>query len=102
MKRKNLLWLMLGCLQLGILVFFGYRLFWEYSELELRESKKVDLQHEKLDLSDKIEQRRDFLDRLIRDPEFQDNVVRRELGYGKAGETIYHFPPSEGATLQVP
>ncbi len=102
MNGKKLLWVTLGCLQLGVLVFFGYRLFEEYRELEYRESKNAALEHEKNDLREKIERRRDFLDRLGRDPEFQDNVVRRELGYGKAGETVYHFPSSPGAASQAP
>ena len=102
MKGRNVIWVVLGCLQLAILVFFGYRLFGEYRELEHRESKKAELQHEKQYLSEKIVQTRDFLDRLAYDVEFQDNVVRRELGYGKANETIYRFPPPKGATPQAP
>ena len=102
MNGKKLLWVTLGCLQLGVLVFFGYRLFEEYRELEYRESKKAALEHEKSDLRKKIEHRRDFLNRLARDPEFQDAVVRRELGYGKTGETVYHFPPPQGSSSQIP
>ncbi|MFP6854534.1 MAG: septum formation initiator family protein [Opitutales bacterium] len=102
MNGKKLLWITMGCLQLGVLVFFGYRLFEEYRELEYRESQKSALEHEKNDLHEKIERRRDFLDRLARDPEFQDAVVRRELGYGKEGETIYHFPSPRSAPSLVP
>ncbi|MBO93423.1 MAG: hypothetical protein CMI32_00800 [Opitutales bacterium] len=102
MNGKKLLWITLGCLQLGVLVFFGYRLFEEYRELEFRESKNAALKHERNDLHGKIEHRRDFLDRLSRDPELQDNVVRRELGYGKAGETVYRFPTPQGAASHAP
>ncbi len=102
MNGKKLLWVMLGSLQLGVLVFFGYRLFEEYRELEYRESKNAALEHENNELRKKNKQLRDFLDRLGRDPEFQNNVVRRELGYGKAGETVYHFPPPQGAAPQAP
>ena len=102
MNGKKLLWITLGCLQLGILVFFGYRLFEEYRELEYRESKKAALEHESNDLREKIGHRRDFLDRLTRDPDFQDNVVRRELGYAKERETVYHFPPSQAEAPKTP
>ena len=102
MNGRKLLWITLGCLQLGALVFFGYRLFEEHRELEFRESKKAALEYEKSDLRVKIEHRRDFLDRLARDPEFQDAVVRRELGYGKTGETVYHFPRPRESSEQIP
>jgi cell division protein FtsB len=102
MKGKNVIWVLLGCLQLTILIFFGYRLFGEYSELEHRKSNKAELQHEKQYLSEKIVQTKDFLDRLAYDVEFQDNVVRRELGYGKANETIYRFPATKDATSLMP
>ena len=102
MNGKKLLWVTLGCLQLGILGFFGYRWFEEYRELEFRESKNAALEHERNDLREKIECRRDFLDRLSRDPEFQENVVRRELGYGKAGETVYRFSSSQGTVPRAP
>ena len=102
MNGKKLLWLTIGCLQLGVLVFFGYRLFEEYRELEYRESKKAALEHDKNDLQKKIEHRRDFLDLLARDPEFQDAVVRRELGYGKTGEIVFRFPSSQDSSSQTP
>ena len=102
MNGKKLLWVTLGCLQLGVLVFFGYRLFEEYRELEYRESKKAALVHEKDDLHQKIEQRRDFLDRLARDAEFQDTVVRRQLGYAKEGEAVFHFQPIKREAPQSP
>ena len=95
MNGKKLLWITLGCLQLGVILFFGYRVFEEDRELEYRESKKAALEHEKEDLHQKIEQRRDFLDRLGRDTEFQDAVVRRQLGYAKEGEAVFHFQPTQ-------
>ena len=102
MNGKKLLWITLGCLQLGVIIFFGYRLFEEYSELEFRESKKAALEHEKEDLHQKIEHRRDFLDRLARDTDFQDAVVRRQLGYSKKGEAVFHFQPLERDRPQAP
>ena len=90
------------CLQLGVLLFFGYRLQAEYRELEYRESNKAALEQKKADLIHEIAQHRDFVDRLTRDSEFQDTVVRRELGYAKEGETIYRFPKSQDAATQTP
>ena len=49
-----------------------------------------------------IAQHRDFVDRLTRDPDFQDTVVRRELGYAKEGETVYRFPKSQEPVPQTP
>ena len=39
---------------------------------------------------------REFLDRLRRDPQYQDAVARKELGYGSAGERLYRFPEIDG------
>jgi len=33
------------------------------------------------------------LDRLRRNPDFQDEVAKKELGYGKPDEWLYRFPP---------
>ena len=32
-----------------------------------------------------------FLDKLRSDPDFQDAVARKELGYGKPDERLYRF-----------
>jgi len=37
----------------------------------------------------------DHLERL-RHPEYQDMVVRRELGFGEPGELNYRFPEGNG------
>jgi cell division protein FtsB len=34
-----------------------------------------------------------FLDRLRRSPDFQDEVARKELGYSKPEEWLFRFPP---------
>jgi len=33
-----------------------------------------------------------FLDQLRRNPDFQEDVARKELGYGKQEEWLYRFP----------
>jgi cell division protein FtsB len=99
--KKIILYVQIG-LQIGVLLFFGYRLQAEYRELEYRESNKATLEQKKSDLIHEIAQHRDFVDRLTRDPDFQDTVVRRELGYAKEGETVYRFPKSQEPVPQTP
>ncbi len=36
-----------------------------------------------------------FLDRLRRNPDFQDEVARKELGYGDKEEWLYRFPAEQ-------
>jgi len=36
-----------------------------------------------------------FLERLRRNPDFQDEVARKELGYGKPDEWLYRFPQKQ-------
>ena len=35
---------------------------------------------------------RKYLEKLRKDPDFQDATARQELGYGKDGERVYRFP----------
>ena len=44
------------------------------------------------DLRIEADDHRQFLDKLRRDPDFQDAVARKELGYGKKDERLYRFP----------
>jgi len=43
-------------------------------------------------LRDEATQHQEFLDQLRRNPDFQDDVARKELGYGSKDEWLYRFP----------
>ena len=76
-----------------IQINFAYEEFlhWKSKE-EFLEKKLNKLQTEA------IEHRR-FLDQLRTDPEFQDAVARKELGYGKKEELLYRFPKEKDIVL---
>ena len=56
---------------------------------KLRDEKELD------DLRIEANDHRQFLDKLRRDPDFQDAVARKELGYGKNEERLYRFPSKD-------
>ena len=61
----------------------------EYKHWKTRESV---LQKELEVLKEEARKHQDFLDRLRRNPDFQDEVARKELGYGGQEEWLYRFP----------
>lgn len=63
--------------------------FDEYTHWKSREAV---LEKELEQLREEAKNHREFLDRLRRDPEYQDAVARKELGYGRQGESLYRFP----------
>jgi cell division protein FtsB len=66
-----------------------------FAEHQLWQAKSGDLEKELSDLKREAENAREFLDRLRRDPEFQDAMAREELGFGKSGELNFRFPKEE-------
>ena len=62
-----------------------------YKELALWESKKEVLEQELQELRTEAQKHRKFLEMLRNDPDFQDDVARKELGYGKKGEKVFRF-----------
>ena len=42
-------------------------------------------------LREEAREHQEFLDRLRRNPDFQDDVAKKELGYGKLDEWLYRF-----------
>ena len=61
-------------------------------ELSHRESDKAVLQKDIEELRKEANSNRKYLEKLRRDPDFQDATARQELGYGKDGERVYRFP----------
>jgi cell division protein FtsB len=66
-----------------------------FAEHQLWKAKSGDLEKELSDLKREVENDREFLDRLRRDPDFQDAMAREELGFGKSGELNFRFPKDE-------
>lgn len=61
-------------------------------ELSHRESEKAVLQKDIEVLREEADSNRKYLEKLRKDPDFQDATARQELGYGKDGERVYRFP----------
>ena len=61
----------------------------EYKHWKTRESV---LEKELEVLREEARKHQQFLDRLRRNPDFQDEVARKELGYGHTEEWLYRFP----------
>ena len=55
-------------------------------------SREAVLEKELDDLRMEVTKHRKFLDRLRTDPSYQEEIARKELGYGKEGERLYRFP----------
>ncbi len=66
-----------------------------YSEYLHWKSRESVLVKELEDLRRDALNHQEFLDRLRRNPDFQDEVARKELGYGGEGEWLYRFPEKE-------
>ena len=77
------------------MVFLGLSLKDAYEESEHWRTRKATLENELLELRKEVESHSVFLDRLRRDPSFQDAMARKELGYGKPGELNIRFPKEE-------
>tara|TARA_B100000989_G_scaffold291322_1_gene265666 strand:+ start:1602 stop:1937 length:336 start_codon:yes stop_codon:yes gene_type:complete len=77
----------------GIWLLFLYKDTLE--EISHRESNKAVLEKDIMDLRSEANKHRKYLDELRKNPEFQDAVARRELGYAKEGERVTRFPADE-------
>ena len=84
----------LGLVLLGVVYLFTQSrlafeelLHWKSRESVLIEEIEV--------LREESRAHQQFLDKLRRNPDFQDEVVRKELGYSKPDEWLFRFPPEE-------
>ncbi|MDA7756316.1 septum formation initiator family protein [Opitutales bacterium] len=55
-------------------------------------SREAVLEKELDDLRQEVSKHRKFLEKLRTDPNYQEEIARKELGYGKEGEKLYRFP----------
>ena len=90
-KRSFFLLILVLCLILGLLTFFGdkgvlhlMRLQRELSRIK-EESRKVEEENQKL---------REEVIRLQNEKRYIEEIARKELGMVKEGEIIYQFDPS--------
>ena len=77
------------------MVFLGLRLKDAHDESEHWKTRRATLENELIELKKEVEEHSSFLDRLRRDPDFQDAMARKELGFGKPGELNFRFPKDE-------
>ena len=61
----------------------------EYNHWKSREAV---LEKELNDLRQEVTKHRKFLEKLRTDPNYQEEIARKELGYSKDGERLYRFP----------
>ena len=83
----------LGVIASIYLFLEGKLAFEEYTHWKSREAV---LEKELEELRIEAKNHREFLDRLRRDPLYQDAVARKELGYGSSIERLYRFPEING------
>lgn len=83
----------LGVIASIYLFLEGKLAFEEYTHWKSREAV---LEKELEELRIEAKNHREFLDRLRRDPLYQDAVARKELGYGSSRERLYRFPEMNG------
>ena len=92
MVTKKLLTLAIVSIVLFAAVYLLFQLNHAYEEFTQWKSREAVLEKELEDLRIEANDHRQFLDKLRRDPDFQDAVARKELGYGKSEERLYRFP----------
>ena len=77
------------------MVFLGLSLKDAHDESEYWKTRRATLENELMELRKEVEDHGAFLDRLRRDPHFQDAIARKDLGFGKTGELKFRFPKEE-------
>ncbi len=92
MFSKKLLTLIISILAFIAAIYLLVQLDHAYEEFSHWKSREVVLEKELEDLRIEANNHRQFLNRLRSDPDFQDAVARKELGYGKTEERLYRFP----------
>ena len=90
-KKKSFLPTIVIGLGVFILVMLLIKLNEANTELSLWESKKEVLEEELKNMRIEANRNREFLEKLRKNPDFQNDVARRELGYGKKDEKVFRF-----------
>jgi|TARA_B110000495_G_scaffold139235_1_gene122248 cell division protein FtsB len=95
MVTKKLLTLTILSVVFIAVIYLFIQLNRAYDEFSHWQSREAVLEKELDDLRIEANDHRQFLDKLRRDPDFQDAVARKELGYGKNEERLYRFPSKD-------
>jgi|GEM_PF-2303392 len=95
MMKNLLVTILLGCLLLtcGILLVFTTReLLQTRNQLQVLEARQQDQQAKVDQLSEDLEAKSEYIEKLLSDPVFLEKIVRERLGYANPEEWIYRFP----------
>tara|TARA_B100001248_G_scaffold143555_1_gene107813 strand:+ start:551 stop:841 length:291 start_codon:yes stop_codon:yes gene_type:complete len=92
MNQKNILSILFVVVALSAFAWLIFSYKNASDELSHRESDKSVLQKDIEELRKEANSNRKYLEKLRKDPDFQDATARQELGYGKDGERVYRFP----------
>ena len=92
MNQKNILSILIALVALSAFAWLIFSYKNASEELSHRESDKSVLQKDIEELRKEANSNRKYLEKLRKDPDFQDATARQELGYGKDGERVYRFP----------
>ncbi|HAU59285.1 MAG TPA: hypothetical protein DHU78_06970 [Opitutae bacterium] len=92
MNQKNILSILIVLVALSAFAWLIFSYKNASEELSHRESDKSVLQKDIEELRKEANSNRKYLEKLRKDPDFQDATARQELGYGKDGERVYRFP----------
>ena len=101
LKHLRLILGVVALLTLSALLFLGLRLKETYDEYEHWKTREATLENELNELRQEVHDHKAFLDRLMRDPEFQDATARKELGFGRPGEMHFRFPEESQENLDI-
>ena len=92
MNQKNILSILFVVVALSAFAWLIFSYKNASDELSHRKSDKSVLQKDIEELRKEANSNRKYLEKLRKDPDFQDATARQELGYGKDGERVYRFP----------
>ena len=92
MNQKSILSILFVVVALSAFAWLIFSYKNASDELSHRESDKSVLQKDIEELRKEANSNRKYLEKLRKDPDFQDATARQELGYGKDGERVYRFP----------
>lgn len=87
---KWLFWAM-AVLALLLMIFFTSVLVQSKREQQAHKAQLDQLLVELADTLQSTEDKQEYLDRLMRDQEFRERVIREKLGHARPDEMIFHF-----------
>ena len=90
--KKKIFFSILLIFSLACIVYLSLQVNQALQEYKHWKSRESVLKKELEVFREEAREHQHFLDRLRRNPDFQDEVARKELGYGHAEEWLYRFP----------